>query len=207
MLTRIVSIAAAVLVSALTVTASAQAPAPTGTPFRVRGTIDALNGNVLTVTMREGNKVDVNLNPGFAVNYPVPLGMDAIVNNAFIGAAAVEGEGGRLDAVEVLVFPEAGRGSGVGHYPWDLAPNTNMTNATVTQVEAQGQGVLVNVQYPDGTKTILITPEIPVWTFTAGDVSMLSAGKYVFINARKQDDGRLTAGGVIVENNGMRPPN
>ncbi len=207
MLSRMIPISVAVALTAIVGTAPAWSQAAAVEDLRVRGTIDAVNGNTLSITTREGEKVDIILDEGAAITYPVALGMDALVNNAFIGAAAVEGADGKLDAVEVLVFPEAARGFGEGHYPWDLAPNTNMTNATIAAVEPQNQGVLVNVKYPDGEKMILITPDIPVWTFTAGDASLLVPGAYLFSAAARHPDGRITSGLVIVEKDGLRPPN
>lgn len=200
---------AAVFVAALTLPALAQQPE--GTPVRLRGTIDAFNSDqrTLSITTREGEKVDVQLSQDFAVRYPVPMALSDIGENDFVGAAAVEGEGGKLDAIEVLVFPEAMRAAkpGEGHYPWDLTPGSNMTNATVKKVAPEGEGILLDVQYPEGTKQIVVTPDIPIWTITDGDASLLQQGRYVFIGARKMNDGTYTAGSVIVENNGMKPPN
>jgi hypothetical protein len=204
----LIAAAAAVLVTALTLPAIAQNPPP-GQPARLRGTIDAVNGNVISITTREGEKIDVNMADNFSVRTPTPLTLADIGPDDFIGAAAFEGEGGKLDAIEVLVFPEALKANkpGEGHYPWDLEPNSNMTNAAVTTVTPEGEGILVDVQYKDGTKQILITPDIPVWTFVDGTTADLQPGKYVFIGARKLDDGTYTAPAVTVEANGMKPPN
>jgi hypothetical protein len=194
---------AGLILAGLSLPAIAQQP---GTPQRLRGTIEALNGNVLSITTREGDKVDVNLSDGFRVNYGVPKTLADIQDNSFVGAAAIERDG-KLVALEVLVFPEAARGSGEGHYPWDLTPDSNMTNATVNGLTPEGDGVVMNVKYPDGEKEIVVPSDIPVWTFEPGDASLLTAGKAVFIGARKLDDGTFTAGSVIVEKDGFKPPN
>lgn len=197
---------AAVLLAALTLPAFAQ---DEGTPVRLRGTIDAFNGDARTLSMttREGEKIELQLTENTRMMHPVAMTLADIGENDFIGAAAVEGEGGRLDAIEVLVFPEAMRGAGEGHYPWDLTPESNMTNATVTDVETEGEGVMVDVQYPDGTKRILVTPDIPVWTITAGDETLLEPGLYAFVAATKMGDGTHTANLIIVEKDGLKPPN
>lgn len=192
---------AAVMVAALAVPAVAQES------VRLRGTIDAVNGDVVSFTTREGEKLDLNLSAETGVNYAVAMTLADIKENDFIGAAAVEGEGGNLDAIEVLVFPEAARGFGEGHYAWDLTPESNMTNATVTTVGPEGEGVTVEVKYPDGTKTITVTPDIPVWTMAPGDRSNLQAGLYAFVIANKMPDGKYNAGLFIVEKDGVKPPN
>lgn len=206
----LVPVLAGALMMSFVLPALAQNPPP-GTPARLRGTIDALNGNTLSITTREGEKIDVQLAENFRVNTPKPLTLDAIQDNSFIGAAAME-EDGKLVALEVLVFPEAARGAGEGHYPWDLEPGSNMTNATVGGVTPDANGmVLVHVSYKDGDATgekdILVPADIPVWTFEPGTAADLVAGKYVFIGSRKLDDGTYTAGSVIVEKDGVKPPN
>lgn len=194
---------AAVMVAMLALPAVAQE----GESVRIRGTIDAVNGDVVSMTTREGEKLDLQLGDDTAVNYAVALTLDEIDENDFIGAAAVEGEGGKLDAIEVLVFPEELRGFGEGHYPWDLTPESNMTNATVTALGEEGEGITVDVQYPDGTKQITITPDIPVWTMAPGDRSNLQPGLYAFVVATKMPDGTHNANLFIVEKDGVKPPN
>lgn len=64
------------------------------------------------------------------------------------------------EALEVVVFPEAARGTGEGHRPWDLLPQSTMTNATVADLAAapksvRGAKVLVNAQERNGVPTAL----------------------------------------------------
>ncbi|MCC6983593.1 MAG: hypothetical protein IT535_10015, partial [Bauldia sp.] len=61
--------------------------------------------------------------------------------------------------------------------------------------------------YPEGEKMVMIGPETPIWTTTAGDASLLVAGAYAVINTRKLDDGTYTATSVTVEKDGTRPTN
>ena len=69
----------------------------------------------------------------------------------------------------MLVFPEAARGSNEGHYPWDLQPESMMTNATVATVAAAPDGQTLTLKYKDGTQTIKVKPGTPIVTFAPGD--------------------------------------
>jgi hypothetical protein len=123
-----------------------------------------------------------------------------------VGAAAIE-QDGKLVALEVLLFPEALRGVGEGHHPWDLVPGSSMTSATVQEARPEGEGRLMRVKYPDGEKEIFVPADIPVWAFNPGDASMLVPGAYVFIGSRRLENGSYTASSVIVEKDGVKPPN
>jgi hypothetical protein len=46
------------------------------------------------------------------------------------------------------------RGSGEGHYPWDLRPQSTMTNANVDQVVTAADGRTLTLKYKDGKKGI-----------------------------------------------------
>ena len=91
-------------------------------PTRLRGTIAAIDGKTATIATREGANVTVTLADGWRVLVVNPLTMTDIKENSFVGIASLKGADGTLNALEVLVFPEAARGSNEGHYPWDLDP-------------------------------------------------------------------------------------
>src|SRR4029077_10928154 len=116
----------------------------------------------------------------------------------FIGSAAMQGADGRLHAQEVLIFPYAARGTGEGHYPWDLTPGSTMTNATVAEVVSETQGRLLTLKYTGGEKEIDVPPNVPIVTLAPGDPSLLKPGTAVFVPAMKKPDGTLVAGFVAV---------
>jgi hypothetical protein len=106
----------------------------------------------------------------------------------------------------VLVFPESARGSNEGHYPWDLQPESMMTNATVATVAAAGDGQTLTLKYKDGTQDIRVKPGIPIVTFTAGDRADVKVGAKVFLVPAKSADGTLTATRILVGKDGLTPP-
>jgi hypothetical protein len=189
---------------ALCAMAVAQAPLPTQ---RIRGDVVALDGFALQVKSRTGETLAIKLAENYTVTAVVKIDMSAIKPGAFVGTASMPQSDGTQTALEVLVFPEAMRGSNEGHYPWDLKPGRMMTNATVADaiVEATG-GRRMLLKYKDGEKWIVVPPEAPIVTFEPGDRAMVVPGAHLLVTATKQPDGSLTAGRVAVGKDGLVPP-
>ena len=91
------------------------------------------------------------------------------------------------------IFPESMRGTGEGHYDWDLKPQTKMTNANVEQTVAGVDGQMLSVKYKDGEKKVLVTPETAVVTYVTGDRSRPQAGDQDFCRRREKTAGRNRA--------------
>ncbi len=193
---------AAVLLLLVPVLAEAQ----TQPPRRVRGEIVNVADNQLTFRERSGETLQLRLNEPLTVNAVIKADMEKITPNTFIGTAAIPQPDGTLKAVEVLVFPEAMRGLGEGHYPWDLTPETTMTNAAVESVVSQVSGRTLKLKYKDGEKTVVVPPDVPIVTLEPSDRSLLKPGNHVFITAMRQPDGSLAASRVAVGKDGLVPP-
>jgi len=188
-----------------TPTHAADTPAPV--PTRVRGTIASIEGQKLVVKARNGQTETIALAPGFAVGTFKKVDLAAIKMGDYVGTAAVTGENGHLKALELHLFPEAMRGTGEGFMPFDLTPESTMTNATVGQItEMSANGRTLTLTYKDGQKVVDVPPDVPVVTFVPGDVSMLQPGMAVIVFAAKQADESLAANRVMVESGGVKPP-
>jgi len=181
-------------------------PASAQTPARIRGAIASLDGQILTVKTREGPEVKIKLADNYSVAAVVPITMDQIKPGSFIGSAAMKQADGSMKAVEVLVFPEAMRGANDGHYPWDLMPESTMTNATVEAVVDGTTGREMALTYKGGKQKIIVPAGVPIVTFEPGDKSLLVPGALVFVGSQKAADGNLSAGRVNVGKNGFKPP-
>jgi hypothetical protein len=181
------------------------APAQNAPPTRLRGTISAIDDKTVTIATREGNSVSAKLadNWGVALVSSVPL--SEIKQGSFVGIASTGTDTDRT-ALEVLVFPESARGSGEGHYAWDLKPQSMMTNATVATVAAASDGQTLKLDYKGGTQTIKVKPGTPIVTFQPGERADAKVGAKVFIPAAKGADGGLTATRVLVGKGGVTPP-
>jgi hypothetical protein len=195
------SFATALLTLAVTV-AHAQTPAA---PQRLRGTIESFDNTTLVVKERSGEVLRLALADTFAVNEVVPTKLASIQAGSYIGTAAMPQADGTLQALEVLVFPEQARGSGEGHYPWDLQPGSTMTNATVADVVGQAKGRTLTLRYKDGEKKVLVPEGVPVVTVKPGDRALLVPGAKVLVTAQLRD-GKPTALRVIAGRNGFAPP-
>jgi hypothetical protein len=196
-------VAAAGLALLLTVSAEAQAPAP----VRVRGTIEKADGGALLVKTREGNQVTVKLTDNAQVNGVAKAALADIKQNSFVGITAMPQPDGTQKAIEVHIFPEARRGAGEGHRPWDLVPNSTMTNANVEQLVSAVDGPMLTMKYKDGEKKISVPNNAIIVQFVNGDRSELKPGAKIFIAAgTKKEDGTIETGGVNVGRDGITPP-
>jgi hypothetical protein len=192
------------------VPAAAQAPpspaASEGTPMRVRGTVEKLDGRALTVTSRDGQSATIALAENVNVSTLVKKTLADIKPGDFVASTGVKGTDGRLHAVEVRIFPEAMRGVGEGQYPWDLTPDSVMTNATVSGVATATDGQVLKVNFKGGESEFIVGPEVPVLGVGPGDLSLLKPGVAVFVIARKMPDGSITAARLYAEKDGVKPP-
>jgi hypothetical protein len=192
-------LAAAVLVST-------SAIAQTVPPTRVRGTVATLDGNTLTVNSRDGQKLEIALKDGFAVASVKKVELSSIEPNSFIGTATRAGADGKLTAIEVLVFPEAMRGTGEGFYPWDLEPGSMMTNGTVKGAVTAASGRELTIGFKDSSNTVFVPPSAPVVTFAPATRDDLKPGAPIFVVATKDAQGKLGAARVTVGKDGVAPP-
>jgi hypothetical protein len=176
------------------------------TPSRVRGTIEAVDGDGLSVKSRSGEDFKLHMAADMRVVGVTRISLADIKVGSFIGATTVPGPGGENDAVEVHVFPESMRGTGEGSRPWDLRPNSSMTNATVADSVAGNDGHTLTVKYKGGEKKVVVSPDTPVVTYVSGDKSELTAGAKVIAFIKQQPDGSFEADRVNVGLNGLTPP-
>jgi hypothetical protein len=188
------------------VSAVALAQAPANPPVRIRGTVEKLDGNMLTVKARNGQTMNVKLADNFAVVGIQKASIADIGTGKFIGTTTVGERDGNLVAEEVHIFPENMRGTGEGHYDWDLKPNSKMTNANVANIVNMQDSRVMTVQYKGGEKKVLVTPQTAVVSYAPADKSEVKAGAPVFTVAQKQPDGSLTAARVNVGLKGQVPP-
>src|SRR6516165_10528767 len=186
--------------------AAAPAPAAPDAQTRVRGTIEKFDGESLTVKSREGPPVTIGLAPNFTVVGGAKRSLGDIKAGDYVASTSVKGTDGNLHALEIHIFPEAMRGTGEGQRPHDLAPNSLMTNATVSGITAAPQGHMLKVTYKGGEAEVIVGPDTPIVTYVPGDASLLKPGAAVFCVAQKKADGSLTAARVTAEKDGVKPP-
>jgi hypothetical protein len=196
-------LAASLMVMSMLGSAWAQQP-PT---VRVRGTIEALDGSLLAVKSRDGADLKVRLTDNVAVFGVAKTTISEIKPGSYIGVSAMPEPDGTQRALAVQIFPESQRGVAEGFRPWDLRPNSTMTNATVAETVKGTDGQNILVKYKDGEKKVVVPPDTPIVTFVAGEKSELKPGaKIIIFGAVKKDDGTLEANRVNVGRDGITPP-
>ncbi len=204
-----------IVAAALVLGAAAPAGAQEQKPYRVRGSLEAVADQALTVKTREGETLDLALKDDSRVLVVRPASLDQIKTGDYVGLTSIDA-GGKRVAIEAHIFADELRGSSEGHGPWDLIkdPNT-MTNATVAEVEAVGDQHEIKVSYlqgqgdqkTEGSQTIFVPDDLSVVRLEkAPDRSVLAAGKDAFIVVRDEADGSHTVLAVIVGTDGASPP-
>jgi ribosome maturation factor RimP len=192
-------------VGALMTLASLQA-AQAADKARVRGTIESLDGDTLKVKTHDGKEVTVMLKSGWAVTGVVKASAADIKPGDFVGIASQATDSGVNGAIEVVVFPAAMKGTGEGDRPWDLKPNSSMTNATVANAVTSVNGPTLTLTFQGKEKKINIPDGTPVVTFGPATKDDLKAGAAVFINGDSTGDGMVSSDRVAVGTNGVIPP-
>ena len=174
---------------------------------RVRGTIDRVEGPIYVVKARDGTEMKVALADNGLVVALVKASLADIKQGSFVGATGMPQPDGSQKAIEVHIFPEAMRGTGEGHYPWDLRADSTMTNANVEQSDTSVDGQTLTLKYKNGEKKVIVTPETVVVTYNPSDKSELKPGAKIFIGAaKKQADGTLLAPRINYGKDGLTPP-
>ena len=190
--------------------ARAQSASATAQPtVRVRGTLVYVDPDHLVVRDRGGEVVSLARTADLPVSEVYPIRLADIRQGSFIGTAAMPQPDGTQRALEVVVFPEAARGTGEGHYPWDLQPESTMTNATVAGLAAAPAsmrgGQQLRLTYKGGEKTVIVPRGVPVVTFKPGTAALLVPGARVLVTAQDKN-GTPTALRVMAGRNGFTPP-
>ena len=185
-------------------------------PLPVRGTIDAAQGNQLSVTETSGTKLAVTLAPNATITEVVPSSLSAVKAGTYVGTAAVKQIGGTYRAMELQIFPAKIRGIGLGTRQWNLAPHSTMTNGTVggiahaggTVGTVSGSGDLtLTVNDGSGTKTVLVAQGVPVVTYAPGNQADLQPGGHViFFPSGAIANGKVATSRISVGKDGLTPP-
>ena len=194
---------AAAMVMASSLFAIAQQPP---TPTRVRGTIEHVEGDVLSVRSRSGDEVKLHMTSDVRLVGIVKISLAEIKPGSFIGTTTVPGPDGRQNAVEVHVFPENMRGTGEGSRPYDLRPNSTMTNATVAETVAANDGQTLLIKYKDGEKKVTVSPDTPVVTYVAADRADLKADAKIIAFVKQLPDGSFETNRISIGRDGLTPP-
>jgi hypothetical protein len=176
--------------------------------MRVRGTIEKIDGNVMTIKSRDGATLTIKQGDKFRVQGLAKASLTDIPVDTFIGVTAMPQPDGSQKAIAIHIFTDQQRKVvPQRHGPWDLQPNSTMTNAVVGSKVAATDGNVLTVKYPNGEKKIVVTPQTAIVKVVPADNSEVKAGaKIIIMGAAKQPDGTLVAPNIYVGKDGIAPP-
>lgn len=175
-------------------------------PSRIRGTIENVDGNNLTVIARDGSTQKIAIANDIVVTGLVKTTLAAVKPGSYIGVTGMPQADGSQKAIVIHIFPESARGTAEGFRQYDLRPNSTMTNATVAQEVDANDGKSLSVKYKDGEKKVVVSPDTPIVNFVDGAKSELTAGAKIIASVAKQTDGTLSSKRVLVGRDGITPP-
>jgi hypothetical protein len=170
---------------------------------RVRGTIEKVDGDVVTVKSRDNTEIKLKLKDNAAVRGVVKASLADVKSGNNVAITSRPRPDGTLQAVELRVFPPNLPFNSF-HGDWDLMPNSFMTNGALQTSVAGVDGQMLTVDYKAGDKTeqkkILITPQTIIATTVAASKADLKPGLHVFVaGAPKLPDGSLDVAAIQVE--------
>ena len=174
-------------------------------PIRLRGTVQEFADPNVVILERDGKVITAVVPNETGIVEVIPTDITLVQPGTYIGTATVPRADGKLISLEVVVFPEFARGTGEGHFPWDLEPESTMTNATVAELARSSDGRTLRLRYKDGEKTIIVPDGVPVVTLRPGNRLMIVPGAKLFAVAEQRGDQYIVMR-LLVGRNGLKPP-
>jgi outer membrane lipoprotein SlyB len=198
----------AAAVAGLTIALAPTAFAQQAKPMHVRGTIEKVDGNTISVKLRDGSAATIKLADNARITAMTKAQLSDIKEGSFIGVTAMPQADGSQKAIGLHIFMDAQRGVvPAGFTPWDREPGSTMTNADVGSKVESVDGQTLVVKYKDGEKKVVVPPNTPIVRFNPGTKDDLKPGAQFFIVAgTKQDDGTIAAAAINVGRDGAAPP-
>lgn len=190
-----------IVVACVALAAACEAGAQTN--VRVRGTITAIDGNVMAVKTRDGQDLKLMLADNATVAVARPIKFEDIKQGDYVGATGMKRADGTVVAVEVHYLAPT---VPPGHGPWDLQPGSTMTNANVEATVQSAKGRELTLKYKDGMQTLLVPEGTPLVRAVPGTRADLKVGEYIFTVAQSSPDGKVTAQRIQVSKDGIKPP-
>ena len=169
-----------------------------------RGTISSVSGQTLEAKSRNGQTVPVALTAKTKMLVAETASLADVRPNSYVGIAAAPLPDGTIKALEVTIFDESLRGTGDGHYGWDLPGSTTMTNGAVGSVQTTSGRTMV-IDYKGGSKTVVVPDDVPVVTIKPADSTVLKPGARVVVFSPK-GAASVTADALVAGANGTVPP-
>lgn len=177
-----------------------------GVPVRLHGTLTTVSEPSLRLSETNGMQDTIVRGPTFRISTVKAATMSDIKPGDFVGAGGMKNADGSFRAIQIVIFPEALRGTGEGIRMWDLGPDSIMVNATVGEAVASPEGGALTLRTGDKEANVTVAKGIPVVHLAQGSPAMLVPGKAAVVNGIRQADGVVVARSITVESEGVNPP-
>lgn len=160
-------------------------------PQVIHGTIDKIEGSIVSIKPTKGPDVNVKLLDNAKVWGLKPATIADVKPNDFIGVGAMPQPDGSQKAIQVTIFSESQRGTGEGFRPWDR-PGSTMTNGTADKLVSSVNGKVAMVKYKGGAQKIVISSDASIRMYVVGTKDDLKPGVKVSVfRPEKAPDGSL----------------
>jgi len=140
---------------------------------RLRGTVSAFDGKILSVRDASGASIRVQVQDKTEIVFTQPIALSDIKPGDFLGVTSVKHPDGRLVAYDVRRFPKP---VSPGHRPFDGRDDQTMTNAAVEAVVQSASGRELTMTYAGGAQKIAVPESAFVSTLVPGGASRLVPG-------------------------------
>ena len=194
------------IAGALLIAMGTAAVAQQAQTVRLRGTVEKLDGNVVSIKLSDGASSTLTLSDNALIVGVVKASMADVKEGVFLGSAAMPQPDGTQKALEVHIFPEQMRGQGEGHRPF-TTPGSTMTNGTATGATVTGvDGPTMLLKFKDGEKKIVVPPNVPITRYEIGSKADIKPGAaFTVTAATKKPDGTYESGRINVGRDGVVP--
>jgi hypothetical protein len=167
---------------------------------RMRGTVAALNGDVLSVKTADGKNMEFQLDDKTTIVYTQPIELSEIKPGDFLGVTSAKRSDGTLSAFEIRRFPKP---VNPGHRPFDGRDDQTMTNASVSATVQSANARELTLTYEGGSQKVTVAPNALVSTLVPGDRSQLVPNAPIALTPEKAGEGKLLARNIQVSKPGF----
>jgi hypothetical protein len=189
------------LLTALVLTGLSLAPAFAQQQINIRGTIQSFDGKLLGVDTFDGRKVTIDIPADLRVTTTKPFSLSEVKEGMKLGVTTVKAPDGTTIAIDVRPISAT---ASEGLSPYDLKPDSVMTNGIVEATVTSAKGPELTLNYKTGTVKVLVPPEATLSQPGPGSLSDLKVGETVFV-AVTHDGPKLNALRAQVSKDGVKP--
>jgi len=175
--------AALVIASAVAIT---PAQAQTANELRISGTVEKLDGNLVTLSLSQRISLVVRLDSEPRVNSVAKGSRSDLKAGSQVSIQAKSGQSGDLIATQIVLFAP-----GSNRPDAEPGPDNAQLVATIKKTDASPEGSVLTIVDKDRDRKITIGPDTAIWIARAARITDIKVGSAVTMTAVKREDGSL----------------